>query len=108
MSSSAEDKEVYEVDVDCEGEKILSLIWLDRHRGVGIERRYGAFGGQQTYGTHMSIAAMNCNTFFSDAEFRRLLIDGVVVLPRTEYPFTSLSGPLNRGGKSLGNTNVTL
>lgn len=76
ISSSAEERDANELEVvEGAGGNIRSLIWLERHRGVGMERRYGALGGVHIYGTHMSIAAMNCKTFLSAMELRRLLID---------------------------------
>ena len=44
-SSSPEDKEAREADVeDITGENMLSLIWLERQRGVGMESFKGVSG----------------------------------------------------------------
>jgi hypothetical protein len=46
MSSSADEREAYEPEVaEAFGGNILSLMWFDKQRGIGIDRRYGAFGG---------------------------------------------------------------
>lgn len=88
-----EDKDATDEEVELGG-KMRSLMWLCKHLGIGMDSclqmvklnklctqirvrtRYGDLGGFDTYGTHISMAAMNWAVFLSPIEALRLLYDG--------------------------------